>query len=974
MRNLLTTAAILALGLGLSPAGAQEIGAAAAVNSDIDSSQPSAPTRSLLLGDRLISNERLVSSASGSGQMLFLDQTSLTVSPNSDITLDKYVYDPNADSGSIGLTVARGALRMVGGRITKSSDGEIRTPTATIGIRGGIVLVAVEPGGLTHVIHIAGEYTRIVVNGTVLNLTRANAYATVAPGGEPEYQGVATPAQIAGFFNSMQGGGGGSQVVVTPDGAEQSDLAALNSEIPGIAFQPPISTAGERPAHSNDIEVEQLTLAAQPDVTRPAENLPPEEPVAPPPPVNPYANFIGGFAVAGAAPFTDGDGNLIANPAQQNFLFVDQTDNNITLFEPGSLILTLENGDRATLPTPASSGFFNVAYADTDTPVGQLSGAGYADFEAGLLLYGLRSRGGDLVGVFGANPGPTQLRNYNLNGSGFGVASFELFPDLAISAPGGTAQAFLPAGLGEIFDSGQRTQAYLIARPGQPLYTGTAADYSAGARLLLPQFAISGTGENQRYLFHVGATGIANNGVGAPTFFSFGRGSFRLDPFGAATELRPAVGTTQIGNAGRTLFGAGDQYMLLGNEAAFALNDDLTTETAASRFNRIGAPEGGAYGNLHLARRNGAEQVGAASRIQFGAAAAAYRSLNPFFASAAPNNTRYLSLGYASGAGALMDASGQVTEKYVFRGANSSSFLTDTGAAAFSTRDATGAIVVDLSEVYSDNAVAQSIFAARLFFGGNRSAVIDQRRFGMRDHQDPTQLTNILVQDFPDENANSVLTSGPVPILTGRAPDAGGQTAFRGGMIGHELVRDQVASLYPTGTPLSPNYLSWGWWTGQFRFADNDPEQFQNARLQFGLGTWIAGNPTAVLPASGTASYAGAVTVNNLLPNGADYVDGGRFNMNFDFGNRTGNALFRNVLSLPNFSVPVDANSGGFGRNHYGGLTQINPGGPNPTLAIVDGSFFDGPQANDARATAGSIRLQNNSGSINATGTYWGER
>ena len=65
--------------------------------------------------------------------MLFLDQTSLTVSPNSEIVLDKYVYDPEAQTGEIGVSVARGVLRLIGGRITKKTDGVIKTPTATIG-------------------------------------------------------------------------------------------------------------------------------------------------------------------------------------------------------------------------------------------------------------------------------------------------------------------------------------------------------------------------------------------------------------------------------------------------------------------------------------------------------------------------------------------------------------------------------------------------------------------------------------------------------------------------------------------------------------------------------------------------------------------------------------------------------------------------------------------------------------------------
>ncbi|MEX2454592.1 MAG: FecR domain-containing protein [Rhodospirillaceae bacterium] len=966
MRRLFCSVSIAAFALG-APFGAfaQEIGSVAAVNRDIEGTPPGTPSRALLLGDRLISNERLVSSPNGSGQMLFLDQTSLTVSPNSDITLDKYVYDPDSETGEIGVTVARGVMRMIGGRITKSNDATVETPTATIGIRGGIALIAVGEDDTTRVMHVAGEFTRISTAGQALNLTRPNGFAMIGPGGAPEYLGVASEADIAALYNQMQGGGGGSDQEVTDDDAEQSGVAGENSEAPGVVFSQPISTSGERPVGSNFLEVEQLTLTASPDVAPQFDEEVVDGGVTPTPepepePVNPFADFVGGALVVDGSPFTDDDGVTVANAAQSNFLFADTEGADAVLFEPGSLIITFENGDQTVLPTPEGSGVFEVSFNQTESPIGQLSGAGYADFEAGLFLFGLRTRGDELVGVFGANPGPTQLRNLNSGSSGYGVTSFEIMPDLAISEPGGTAQPFLPIGLGEQFDTGERTRLYLISRPNQPLFTAGTADYSAGARLLIPQFSISGTGENQRYLFHVGATGVANNGSGAPSFSSFGRGSFRLNGFGPAATLRPFTGTTEVGDDARTVFGSGDNYLLLGNEGAFALNDDAEPETAASGFDIIGTPEADAYGNLHLAQRGGTEAVNPATRLGFGATAAAFRNETGF--TDAPNDAHYLSFGYSSGVGAFRDSTGLVTEKYQFRTAAISS---PSAAAKFDTNTATGAIVVDLDE--ASGGTGMDVFGARLFFGGNRSAVIDGSRFGMRDHQDPGQLSNVLV--FSGGEMNYVDTAQG--RLTGRAPDQFSQSAFRGGIIGSELV--DASSLYPSGTPLKPNYLSWGWWTGNFRFSENDPGQFQNGRLQFSLGTWIAGDRTDVLPTSGAATYTGAVTVNNVTLNGADFVDGGRFNMNFDFGSRTGQAQFQNVLSLPNFSVPVNDGMGAIGANDYGGATIIQAGG-DPTNVRVDGSFFDGPQANDARATAGSIRLQNNSGSINATGTYWGER
>ena len=45
------------------------------------------------------------------------------------------------------LTVGRGTMRFVGGVISKTSEVRVKTPSASIGIRGGIFTVTVSPTG-----------------------------------------------------------------------------------------------------------------------------------------------------------------------------------------------------------------------------------------------------------------------------------------------------------------------------------------------------------------------------------------------------------------------------------------------------------------------------------------------------------------------------------------------------------------------------------------------------------------------------------------------------------------------------------------------------------------------------------------------------------------------------------------------------------------------------------------------------------
>ena len=99
--RLLSSAAAAALLLGSAGgASAERIGAVAAVNSEVIGDPPQADPRDLLLGDDLVLEERIESSPIGTGQFLFLDQTALTVAPNSNIVLDRFAFqfDPQDEA------------------------------------------------------------------------------------------------------------------------------------------------------------------------------------------------------------------------------------------------------------------------------------------------------------------------------------------------------------------------------------------------------------------------------------------------------------------------------------------------------------------------------------------------------------------------------------------------------------------------------------------------------------------------------------------------------------------------------------------------------------------------------------------------------------------------------------------------------------------------------------------------------------
>ena len=207
------TASTLALSAMDAAAQSADVGVLAAVNRDVLGERPEERPRQLVLREKLILNERITTSDVGGGQVMFLDQTTLTLSPNSNILLDRYVYDPNAQVGDVSVTLLKGAMRFVGGRITKTGVATIKTPSATIGIRGGIGHVSVDERGGTNYLHIAGISSTVTNSAGTVVVTREGGTVTVPP-----------PAEGGGSETGQLDGGetGGDQGSQPPQQTEQA--------------------------------------------------------------------------------------------------------------------------------------------------------------------------------------------------------------------------------------------------------------------------------------------------------------------------------------------------------------------------------------------------------------------------------------------------------------------------------------------------------------------------------------------------------------------------------------------------------------------------------------------------------------------------------------------------------------------------------------------------------------------------------
>lgn len=140
--------------------------------------------RELVLRDDVYHNEKIITGDESATQLIFLDDTTVTLGPKSQIVLDRYVYDPKKSKGSFVMTATSGAFRFATGKMSKKSY-KIHTPAATIGVRGTVLYVEIRtlgPGEHSGDIAVtvrleSGEADLITCEGNLITLHKPGATA-----------------------------------------------------------------------------------------------------------------------------------------------------------------------------------------------------------------------------------------------------------------------------------------------------------------------------------------------------------------------------------------------------------------------------------------------------------------------------------------------------------------------------------------------------------------------------------------------------------------------------------------------------------------------------------------------------------------------------------------------------------------------------------------------------------------------------
>jgi hypothetical protein len=524
---------------GSSALFAQErVGVNSAVNPEATGAMPGAPARRLVIGQDVIFNEHITTAAAGQSQLLFLDESSMTVGPNSDLTIDQFVFDPKSGTGKLAMSATRGLLRYVGGKLSKQDEAvTLRSATATLAVRGGAFIVQIEPDGKTDAGFLYGKGLTVCGSGGTggcQTVTRPGWWSIVPPGGVPSRPQPMPPGLLALYtqlLDGRTGGRGGAAVIPTDTTVVDSGISQTISGDVTQSVQQTEQNQGTAGTGFNPNTCPQCSFqnTIQSAGQQAANVTPP-----PPPPVTiattgPYAgvsktNVTGGFS---APDQTSSSNNVrFGSGALSNGTFGAMVGGSVLSFP-------LATGTSTFGPTGSSSG-------------GMVRGTSFLSSDGSFFYANLNAANGQNFFVSGglavpasalASTGQTRIFAFNLSGAPSpSNIPFSINDDSPITASLTPLYLAAPASTA-------------IGNTGTTSATGT----TIAARELQATVGFLGQGSAQS------STAIVEGGVvttlnGAPFIRGAVRGVETIGSFASETITSP-VGSVVDGN-GNSLYGS----------------------------------------------------------------------------------------------------------------------------------------------------------------------------------------------------------------------------------------------------------------------------------------------------------------------------------------------------------------------------------------------------------------------------------
>jgi outer membrane immunogenic protein len=201
------------------------IGSAASVQNQVHGTIGGG-TQPIAAGNSVFQNERVRTGDASQAQLVFLDQTNLDVGPKSEVTLNRFVYNPDRGTGRVAIEASRGVFRFVSGSQDKKNY-EVSTPIATIQVKGTEFQLLVEQEHIV-VALVRGALRIVTVRGRVVSHDQPGTTVTIYADGR-----VDGPMRFTGPFTKYAGD------VPFPYFASKPAQASLTLRPAGSLSRPP---------------------------------------------------------------------------------------------------------------------------------------------------------------------------------------------------------------------------------------------------------------------------------------------------------------------------------------------------------------------------------------------------------------------------------------------------------------------------------------------------------------------------------------------------------------------------------------------------------------------------------------------------------------------------------------------------------------------------------------------------------------
>jgi FecR protein len=137
-------------------------------------------TQRIADGAAIYLGETLRTGPNGKAELLLADRTNLSILPQTEVRVEKFVYDPGGGPGSVVVDVHSGSFRFITG-VQASQNYEVKTPHGTVHVHGTEFVVVVSSSGLQ--IQVAsGQLTVTSASGQQVTLSAGSQLSISSSG------------------------------------------------------------------------------------------------------------------------------------------------------------------------------------------------------------------------------------------------------------------------------------------------------------------------------------------------------------------------------------------------------------------------------------------------------------------------------------------------------------------------------------------------------------------------------------------------------------------------------------------------------------------------------------------------------------------------------------------------------------------------------------------------------------------------